>query len=261
MRTAADYPYFDTPFCALAHRGGSLLAANVGRENSLAAMRAAVSLGFTHVETDVHATADGHLVAFHDDTLERVTDGRGRIADLPLREVRRHLIGGREPVPTLDEVLEELPSTRFNIDIKAPGAVRPLVHALNRHRAQDRVNVGSFGVDRIRAFRRLMGEQVPTAASGLGTAWTSLVPGLPRLLPSTGVVLQVPVSWPVAGRRVPIVTPRLIHAAHARGRQVHVWTVDDEAEMERLIGLGVDGIVTDRPDVLREVLLRRGLWH
>lgn len=258
---ARDYAYFDTPFCALAHRGGSLLAENVGRENSLEAMQAAVALGYTHVETDVHATADGHLVAFHDATLDRVTDRSGRIAELPLVEVRRAKIAGTAQIPTLDELFEALPTTRFNIDIKASGAVRPLVDTINHHRAHARVNIASFGLDRIRAFRRLMGEQVPTAASGLGTAWHAFVPVLPRLLACTGVVFQVPVSWPVRGREVPVVTERLIASAHAAGKEVHVWTVDDAAEMVRLIDLGVDGIVTDRPDVLRGVLEPRGLWH
>lgn len=257
---ARDHSYFDAPFVALAHRGGSLLEGNVGRENTVHAFRAAQALGFDHGETDVHATADGVLIAFHDDRLDRVTDDTGLVAGLPWDRVREARVGG-EPIPTLDELLETFPTMCFNVDIKAPGAIEPLVRTINAHRAHDRVCVGSFSVQRIEAFRRLMGRQVPTAASVAGTVWTAFVPLLPRLLPSTAAVFQLPTHQTVRGVRIPVVTRRLVDNAHAAGRDVHVWTIDDAAEMVRLIDLGVDGIVTDRPDVLKDVLLSRDLWR
>lgn len=257
---ARDYSYFDAPFVALAHRGGAHLPGNEGKENTIAAFRAAVDLGYTHCETDVHTTRDGVLIAFHDDRLDRVTESTGMIADLPWDAVAEARVGG-ESIPTLDELLEEFPDTCFNIDIKAPGAVEPLVRAIGAHRAQDRVCVGSFSVERITRFRRRMGTTVPTAVSSAGVPWTAWVPALPRLLNDPGVVFQMPIRHRVKGVDLPLLTRRLVKAAHARGKDVHIWTIDDEQTMVDLIDAGVDGIVTDRPDVLKDVLAARSLWN
>ncbi|GAB3715116.1 glycerophosphodiester phosphodiesterase [Mariniluteicoccus flavus] len=259
-RHARDFAYFDAPFIPMAHRGGSFLEANLGRENTVHAFGQAVALGYRWLETDVHATADGRLVAFHDDRLDRVTDRTGLIADLPWAALEGVRIGGRDAIPTLDELFETFPDARFNIDIKAPGAVEPLVAAINAHRAHDRVCVGSFGLDRITAFRRRMGDQVPTSVTGVGVAWTSFVPVVPAYANDAGVAFQMPVSQRVAGRDVRLVTPGLISRAHAAGKVVQVWTIDDAAEMHELIDLGVDGLITDRVDTLRDVCLERGLW-
>lgn len=257
---ARDFAYFDQPFIALAHRGGSLLPDNIGRENTLHALGNAVALGYRYLETDVHATADGHLVAAHDAVLDRVSDVSGAIADLPFAAVREASIGG-EQVPTMDEIFEHFPTQRINIDIKAPAAVEPLVRTINAHRAHDRVCVGSFSPARLGHFRRLMGRQVPTAVGPRGVAWTGLVPTLPKLLASPGVAFQMPVHHEVAGRRIRVLTPWLLDAAHSRGKVVHVWTINDRQQMHDLIDLGVDGLVTDAVDVLKEVLTERGLWH
>lgn len=258
---ARDLPYFAQPFTALAHRGGSLHPDNLGRENTLHAFATAVRLGYTHLETDVHSTRDGHLVAFHDDVLDRVTDRTGRIAELSLAEVRRARIGGIDQVPTLDEVLDAFGDTFVNIDIKAPGAVSPLVGVLRRHDATRRVCVGSFSPRRLARFRLLSGRRVATSVGPIGVGWTSQVPLLPRLLASPGLAFQMPVEHAVGGHVVRTLTPSLLRNAHARGKVVHVWTVNDAGQMNELIDLGVDGIVTDAIDVLRDVLVERGLWH
>lgn len=256
---AAQYRYFDAPFIPMAHRGGSLLPANRGRENTTFAFGQAVELGYRWLETDVHATADGVLVAFHDDRLDRVCDATGLIAELPWSELRQIRVGG-EPIPTLAELLETFDQQFFNIDIKAPGAIEPLAGTITALQAHDRVCVGSFSRDRLSAFRGLMGRRVATSVNPPGVAWSAFMPVLPRRFHDAGVVFQVPVRWPIAGREVPIVTRGLIARAHAAGQQVHVWTIDDPAEMERLIDLGVDGLVTDRPELLKEVCQARGLW-
>lgn len=256
---AADYPYLDTPFIAMAHRGGALLPDNLDRENTAYAFQRAADLGYRYLETDVHTTADGVLIAFHDDRLDRVTDRTGVIAELPWAEVRRATIGG-EPIPTLTELFETFPEHRFNIDIKAPGAVVPLVQTINEFKAHQRVCVGSFGDDRIREFRRLMGAQVATAMARPGIIWTRFVPGLPQWLNDPGVVLQIPTTWPIGGREIRLVTRKLIDRVHAIGKLIHVWTIDDAEEMAELIDLGVDGLISDRIDVLREVCQSRGLW-
>ena len=262
MTTAAEHPYFDAPPLALAHRGGAEFAPNRGIENTMAAFRNAVDLGYRYLETDVHATRDGHLIAFHDDRLDRVTDGHGLIAELPWSSVDAARIGGAEPIPELAQLLETFPDARINIDIKAPGAVAPLWQTIQRHHAEGRVCVGSFSNRRLAAFRRVAGPGVATAAGQIGTAALRFAPGwLSSLLHSPAQVLQIPTTHTVRGRTVRLVTPRLLETAHRLGKQVHVWTVDDPAEMARLLDLGVDGIVSDRIDTLKEVLTARGQWR
>ncbi|MGA4668417.1 glycerophosphodiester phosphodiesterase [Propionibacteriaceae bacterium Y1923] len=256
---AADFEYFDTRFAAMAHRGGARLATNIGRENTLLAFRNAVDLGYRYLETDVHVTRDGGLVAFHDDSLDRVTDRQGPIADLPLFEVRQAKVGG-EPIPTLDEVLAAFPEARVNIDIKARGAEEPLAHVLRRHDAEHRVCIGSFNEFRLRRFRRLTRREVATSTGPLGVV-AGVVGSRLGLGPAPfGAAFQVPVRTRVAGRMVEVVTREFIERAHAWGKAVHVWTIDDEATMNQLIDWGVDGLISDRIDVLRQVCLARGLW-
>jgi len=255
----STHPYLDHPApLAIAHRGGTESAP----ENTVAAFRAATDVGFRHLETDVHLTADGVLVAFHDDELDRVTNGAGRLAALSWAEVSDARIGGTEPIPTLDELLETFPDTNFNIDPKSDDAVLALVSTLRRHDALARVCVGAFSDDRLRRLRSLVGPDLCTAAGPREI--TGLIGSARIGRTTTGRVattayrcLQVPVRH----LKVEIVTPQLISAAHDRGLHVHVWTIDDPGEMDRLLDLGVDGIMTDRPSVLRGVLERRGEWH
>ncbi|WP_270887590.1 glycerophosphodiester phosphodiesterase family protein [Pedococcus sp. 5OH_020] len=258
---AADFAYFDsrTPI-GLAHRGGAKVTENLGLENSMAAFRLAVAMGYRYLETDVHATADGRLLAFHDRRLDRVTDQRGRIADLSWSTVQQARISGREPVPLLSDLLEEFPDTRFNIDVKAAGAIEPLAAVVRSHRAQDRVCVGSFSDRRLRAVRRLLGPMVATAAGPAEIGTLRFTPSrLASWLRSPAPVLQVPAGQLLAGRRLDLASPALVERAHALGKHVHVWTIDDADEMNRLLDLGVDGIVSDRIDTLADVLAKRGV--
>lgn len=259
-RRAADYPYFDGGFVALAHRGGAELPSNLGRENTVHAFTEAARLGYRWFETDVHVTVDGTLIAFHDDVLDRVTDATGRIDELTWNEVRKARIGGRDPIPTLAELFETFPDARFNIDIKAPGAVTPLAKAINSHQAHRRVCVGSFGQERLAAFRRLMGRQVATAVSPFAVARGAYLPS-GRMIADPGVAFQIPTEMTVRGHRIRVLSRGLIERAHQAGKQVHVWTINDPVEMEKLIDLGVDGLVTDRIDLLKQVLVGRNLWH
>ncbi len=249
--------YLDVPTpLVMAHRGFSL----DGLENSMAAFAAAVDLGVTHLETDVHATADSRLVAFHDDVLDRVTDGRGAVAALPWETVRRARIGGREPVPLLEDVLGSWPGLRLNVDVKSAGAVGPLVDVVNRTRAWDRVCVASFSDARRRAVLDRLPDGVASSPGQAGVAafWAAsrvpatLVAALRRLARDV-VCLQVPETH----GRVRVVDERLVRAAHAAGLQVHVWTVDEAADVHRLLDLGVDGIISDRADTALEVVRER----
>ncbi len=250
----------DGAVIAMAHRGGAQHPEIPGTENTLHAFRHAVALGYTYLETDVHATGDGTLLAFHDAVLDRVTDSSGRLDRLRAEEVARARIGGEHAVPRMAELLEELPGARFNIDLKSGGAVAPLVDLVERTASHDRVCIGSFGQRRLDRFRSLSRGRVATSAS---PAEVAVFVGSPsgraaRLLTRGHVAaLQVP------HRRgpVPVVTRELVRRAHAARAQVHVWTVDDPAEMDELLDLGVDGLITDRTDLCKAVLQRRGVWR
>ncbi len=249
---AARWPFLDHPGpLAFAHRGG----AGDWPENTMPAFENAVALGYRYLETDVHTTADGVLVAFHDDHLDRVTDRSGLIGALPWVEVRRARVGG-EPIPLLEDLLGTWPEVRVNIDAKHDAAVDPLVAVIERTGAHDRVCVAAFSDARLTRFRRLVGNRVCTATGPREIARVRIAAyGVP-----TGRTGAACAQVPIRHGRVVLVDRRFLAAAHRRGLPVHVWTIDDPVEMERLLDLGVDGIMTDRPAVLRDVLQRRGQW-
>ncbi|THA27395.1 glycerophosphodiester phosphodiesterase [Streptomyces sp. RKND-216] len=253
--TEIRHPFLDRPPpLAFAHRGGAV----EGLENTVTAFRRAVDLGYSYLETDVHATADGRLVAFHDDTLDRVTDGRGRIADLTWEQVRRVRIAGKEPVPLFSDLLETLPHARWNIDVKADAALAPLLAELETADAWDRVCVGAFDERRVARAQELAG---PRLATSLGTRGVRALRlrswGLPLPVRRGAVCVQVPVRH----GRIRVVDAAFVRAAHRLGMQVHVWTVNDADTMRALLELGVDGIMTDHIELLREVLTARGAWQ
>ena len=256
------YAYLDDPRrpLAFAHRGGATHPEVIGLENTLVAFRHAASLGYTYLETDVHATRDGVLLAFHDTVLDRVSDTSGGVTDATYDEIRRVRIGGQEPIPTLAELFDALPHARFNIDLKAASAVALLARLIDDRQAHDRVLVGSFSQRRLDRFRRLTDGRVPTSASPLEVLAFRFLPSgrLADLLTRRRVAaLQVP------HRRGPVTvtTAGLVRRAHRAGKHVHSWTVDDPDEMIVLLDRGVDGLMTDRTDILRDVLVRRGQWE
>lgn len=243
------HPFLDWPGpIPFAHRGG----ASEAPENTMPAFQHAVDLGYTYLETDVHATSDGVLVAFHDDDLLRTTGRPGKISELAWSEVSTALVDGREPIPRLEELAEAFPDARLNIDCKSDGAIPALSSAIRRCDLLDRVCVGAFSTTRLRRLRRELGERLLTSMGPSEVAALKLR-GRPR---GPSRVAQVPVRQ----RRVVVADARFVRRAHAAGVVVHVWTIDDVAEMERLLDLGVDGIMTDRPAALRGVLEARGAW-
>lgn len=263
--------FLDGPLpLAFAHRGGAGLPGTA--ENTLAAFGAAVRLGFTHLETDVRATADGVAVLCHDEDLTRVTAGArsGPVGALDWAELARLRVGGTEPFARLDELLDTFPAAMVNVDVKQDSAVGPVLSALRRTGAADRVGIAAFSPVRAARLRRALGPSVAVSATPPEVvAWLARA-ALPTPRPAapprpvrrpTRSVAPVALSYqvPPRARGHAVVTARTVAAAHRTGRQVHVWTVDDPADIDRLLDAGVDGIVTDRPDVLVEVLRRRGL--
>ncbi|WP_081239782.1 glycerophosphodiester phosphodiesterase [Streptomyces viridosporus] len=254
MTPRIRHPYLDHPGpIAFAHRGG----AADGLENTARQFRRAVEAGYRYIETDVHATRDGRLVAFHDATLDRVTDGAGRIADLPWREVAHARVAGEEPVPLFEELLEAFPEVRWNVDVKAEPALLPFLELVGRTDAWDRICLGSFSEARVVRAQRLAGPRLATSYGTRGVLNLRLRSwGLPVAVRRSAVAAQVP----EAQSGVRVVDHRFVRAAHARGLQVHVWTVNEPERMNRLLDLGVDGIMTDHIDTLRKVMEDRGIW-
>jgi glycerophosphoryl diester phosphodiesterase len=260
-RRRTGFPFLDDApdVVAFAHRGGSYHPEIEGLENTIAAFRHASALGYRYLETDVHATRDGVLLAFHDKILDRVTDRRGAIGSLVYAEVQAALIGGREKVPTLAQLFDEFPDARFNIDLKSSGAVHPLVDFIAARAVQDRVLVGSFSRSQLNEFRRLTSGRVATSAHPFEVVAFVLSP--------SGKLADVVTRRRVQALQIPhkrgpltVASARLIRKAHRAGKHVHVWTIDDPAEMRALIERGVDGLMTDRTDLLRQVLEESGEW-
>jgi glycerophosphoryl diester phosphodiesterase len=256
---AADLPFFDHPVpLPMAHRGGALYEPNVGIENTLMAFANAVKLGYRYLETDVHASRDGVVFAFHDRGLWRLTDRTGRIGELDSADVRRARVRGREPIPTMAELFEEFPDARFNIDVKEDSAVDPTVELIKATRTHDRICVASFSASRIRRVRRLLGPRVATSLGSAEIARLRAPVGLMRrqVMASGAACVQIPRRV----GRLTLTTADLVTEAHRHGLQVHVWTVNDPDQMAELLDLGVDGIITDRIDALRDLLVARGSW-
>ena len=253
---AERYAFLDGPTpIAMAHRGGAI----EHLENTMPAFQACVDMGYRYLETDVRVTADGVLVVFHDPTLERITDRKGRVDHLSWDEVSHARIGGREPILRLEDLLGAWPDVRFNLDIKAAGVLAPLVRTVRRLGVVDRICLGSFSDARLAAARRLFGPSMCTSLGPRGVAALRLSSYSPR---AAGLVriqagcAQVPLQ--LGGRA--LVDERFIAAAHARDLQVHVWTVDTQEEAAAMLDLGVDGVMTDRPAMLKELLEQRGQW-
>lgn len=252
------------PPLAIAHRGSRLL----WPENTMTAFSGAVSLGLRHIETDIHITRDDVLVCHHDPTVDRTTDGTGRVGDLTFDEISsldagyRHVgldghvfRGEGVRVPSLEEALLGFPETGFVIDLKCDGLEGPLHEMIERLGAHDRLIVGSVSDLRLRRFRSVSDARVATSTGSRSSRSWLIASRIGRGGRRVAAALQLPLR----SRGVRVVDRRLIDAAHARGLQVHVWTVNDPIEMHRVLDLGADGIITDRPDLLRAVLIERGV--
>ena len=245
------YPGHPLP-AAIAHRGYSARHP----ENTMAAFAAAVELGYRIVETDVHATADNVLVVFHDSRLDRLTDMRGAISERSWPDLRRARVGGRERIPRLEELLTTWDTLRVNIDPKQDSAVGPLLEVLRDTDAWDRVCVGSSSSPRLRRIRAAAGDRLCTS---MGTAEVVRLWLAGRCLPLGGFAADC-AQVPPHRYGLPVIDRAFMAAAHARGLPVHAWTINEEAEMNRLLDLGVDGIMTDEAELLKRVFQSRDIW-
>jgi glycerophosphoryl diester phosphodiesterase len=251
------HPYLAWPGpIPFAHRGGTSSAP----ENTLPAFEHAAALGYRYLETDVHLTLDGVLVAFHDADLRRTCGVDRTIATTRWAELEEFRVDGREPIPRMSELFARFPDARFNIDCKSDAAAPALVQMIRELDVIDRVCIGSFSHARLTKMRALLGPRLLTCMSPQEVALLRLIGRVSGPAPR---VAQVPshAGSPPTPVSVPVVTQRFVKSAHRHRSQVHVWTIDDADEMHRLLDLGVDGIMTDRPETLRSVLEQRGQWH
>jgi glycerophosphoryl diester phosphodiesterase len=249
----------------LAHRGASALAP----ENTIEAFQLAVEAGAGGLELDVHMTRDGHIVVIHDATVDRTTNGSGAVSEMTLHELRgfdagysfspdggptRPYRGRGVRVPTLGQVLEEFPEVAVNIEIKAPtpGIEETVLGILRGANASERTLVVSTPHAIVKRFRKISAGLISTGASRweIGVFYISSRLRLERLVRPAYDALQVPIRH----RGMLVVTPRFVRAAHARDVRVDVWTINQADEMRRLLDLGVDVIMTDRPGTLAGVL-------
>ncbi|MBF6590806.1 MAG: glycerophosphodiester phosphodiesterase [Ktedonobacterales bacterium] len=259
---AHDGPLF------FAHRGGALLAP----ENTLVAYERGLSFGADALELDVHSSRDGEIVVIHDATLDRTTNGSGPVGALTLDELRRLDAGyrftpdgGRSfpfrgrgiTIPTLREVLTTFPQARVNLDLKEADAEgeRRLWALIQELEAEDRMLVGSFSLLALARFRQLCGGRLATSAAPpeIRNFLLAALSRTSRWLRPAYDALQVPETW----RALRIVSPTTIAVAHRLGLAMHVWTIDDRPTMDRLLAWGVDGLMSDRPDLLAEALAAR----
>lgn len=250
---------------AIAHRGSRVL----WPENTMVSFAGAMGLGYRHLETDLHITSDGVLVCFHDDTVDRTTDGRGRVEDLSLTQVKgldagyRHQTRHGFPfrgkgitVPTLEEVMASSPDVSVIVDLKSAGLAGPLVEMIEALEIHDRLIVGSFSDRRLAEFRGLTNGRVATSTGPRAARAFVVASRIGFGVNGPASALQLPTHR--SGVRV--VNRRLVDRAHRLGMQIHVWTVNTRSEMTRLLDMGVDGIITDRPDLLRTIMEERGEW-
>ncbi|MCB0974528.1 MAG: glycerophosphodiester phosphodiesterase [Actinobacteria bacterium] len=238
---------------AIAHRGGSA----EWTENTMGAFDGAVQLGFDYLELDVRTTRDGVLVVFHDDSLQRLSGRSESVEDCDFVEVATFRVGEtKEPIARLDDVLSTFPATKIHLDVKDASSVDGLCELLLKRDEPERFCVACFAPRPLARLRAQLGDGYLTNLS---------VPEIGRLRAAAagipcGTIPGGVASVPPRNGRFRVTTEKFVNAAHQRGIEVHVWTIDDPEEMSELLDLGVDAIMTDRPSVLKDVLIARGEW-
>ena len=244
--------FLEEKFLAFAHRGGNEFAP----ENSFRAFKSAVDIGYKYLETDVHLTKDGFLIAFHDDTLDRVTDKSGLIRDLTLCEIKKAKIAGTDEIPLLSELLNSFTDCFFNIDCKVDETVQPLINLINNKDFINRVCIGSFSQKRINFIRKSLGREVKTS---MGPAEVILS----KFLSYTSLGYNFKSSYtsiPIRRYGINLLDERNINYLKSNNQKVIAWTINDEDQMKMLINIGIDGIMTDNLTLLKKVLIEESLW-
>jgi len=260
----SDVPYLAAEFpLRFAHRGSRIL----WPENTWHGFDAAVGdLGYRYVETDVQVSRDGVVVVFHDDTLERTTNGVGKVGDWDWEDLATldaaysfspdedsfPLRGSGIRIRRLDDTFDRYPDTYFNIDLKAKGTAWGVAEIISRKERHDTVMIGSFSDRKLARFRRITKGAVATSAGPRAAMSMYAASRMGKTVHLAASAYQLP---PLV--RGAAVDARMVRSIHAAGAQLHVWTINESDQMHRLLDLGVDGIVSDRPDLLNDVVKER----
>ena len=244
--------YLNDNFIAFAHRGGN----DFGPENSLKSFLGAYEIGYKYLETDVHLSKDGHLVAFHDESLDRVTNKTGLIKDLKLSDIKKAKIDNSDEIPTLIELLDNIPNCFFNIDCKSDDTVIPLIEVIKKFSLFDRVCIGSFSQKRINFIRDSLGSKVKTSMGPSEILLAKVLSNLPikKAFESTYA------SLPIRRYGIELLNKKNINFLQKNNQKVIAWTINDESEMRLLIERGVDGIMTDKILLLKKILIEQNKW-
>lgn len=264
-----EHPYRDVPYLlnsrpgapgtvdlhhsplAFVHRGG-----DPARENTMAAFEDAVAMGYRYLEIDVRTSSDGVLVVFHDEALDRVTDGTGPLSEKTWQELAAlRLRSSGESLLRFDELLTRWDDVHLNVDLKDGASVEEFARLVEAHGAHDRVLAASFNDARRHRVRRALSRRVATSGGWVVTALIVLLGplGLMQRLGRRCTEIDC-VQVPISQGRVRVVTPGFVRRCHRAGLQVHVWVVDEPAEMRRLLDMGVDGLMTDDAAALAQFM-------
>ena len=232
--------FLDSEFQGFVHRGDT----SIFLENTIEAFQSAVSLGYQYLETDLRETSDGKIITFHDPNLKRITGANITISETKFSDIRMRRLPSREIIPTIDELLEEFPDSFFNMDLKVNQIEEKVLKKINSHNALERVCLGSFNSKTIKKINSLE----PKILTSMGISQVIMYKFFQKK--NISKLIQIPTRW----NGIKVITKKFIDRLHNDGLKVHVWTVNKETEMQSLIDLGVDGIMTDNASGLIEVM-------
>ena len=239
------HSFLKSKFQGFVHRGD----ASSYIENTLEAFKSAETLGYKYIETDLRETKDGKIITFHDANIKRITGSNITINRSSLSDIRMRRLPKNETIPTIDEVLEELPDSYFNMDLKVSNMEEKVLKKIKSHNALDRICLGSFNSKTIKKINVLE----PKIITSMGLA--QVVKYKFFNIKSNSKLIQIPVSW----NGIKVITKGFIEKLHNDNLKVHVWTINKENEMQRLIDMGVDGIMTDNAIGLMNVMKKNNL--
>ena len=232
--------FLDSEFQGFVHRGDT----SIFLENTIEAFQSAVSLGYQYLETDLRETSDGKIITFHDPNLKRITGANITISETKFSDIRMRRLPSRETIPTIDELLEEFPDSFFNMDLKVNQIEEKVLKKINSHNALERVCLGSFNSKTIKKINSLE----PKILTSMGISQVIMYKFFQKK--NLSKLIQIPTHW----NGIKVITKKFIDRLHNDGLKVHVWTINKETEMQSLIDLGVDGIMTDNASGLIKVM-------
>ena len=232
--------FLDSEFQGFVHRGDT----SIFLENTIEAFQSAISLGYQYLETDLRETSDGKIITFHDPNLKRITGANITISETKFSDIRMRRLPSRETIPTIDELLEEFPDSFFNMDLKVNQIEEKVLKKINSHNALERVCLGSFNSKVIKKINSLE----PKILTSMGISQVIMYKFFQKK--NLSKLIQIPTHW----KGIKVITKKFIDRLHNDGLKVHVWTINKEKEMQSLIDLGVDGIMTDNASGLIKVM-------